>query len=357
MRIAYIVNARMPTERAHGTQTARMCEAFVALGQSVTLYHPYRLFNRLRRHDLFQFFSVEHRFDVKTLAHADLLPLVRRLPTGKLGNGLLLLDAMLFGRTAVKRAGRAACDVIYTRDWEVAWCAVRRHLPTVYESHFLPPSLRLRHVIGNMARQAQTRLVVAITSGVEDDLVESGVPREKIVVAPDAVDLRQYQSDPGREAARARLGLDPKRPTAVYTGSLFRYKGVHVVAEAAGALPEVLFLIVGGSPGDIAALRKDVRERGLGNVNVWGSVPPGEVAWFQAAADVLLAAEHLRGAPEHALHVAVEDVRVHGRRQADRRLRPAVAERGARGRSHRIFRKTGRCALTCEGGRAPPDRA
>ena len=38
----YIANVRMPTEKAHGIQVAKMCEAFASFGAAVTLVLPKR---------------------------------------------------------------------------------------------------------------------------------------------------------------------------------------------------------------------------------------------------------------------------------------------------------------------------
>lgn len=40
--LLYIANYRMPTERTHGLQVAKMCEAFAAEGIDVTLLVPRR---------------------------------------------------------------------------------------------------------------------------------------------------------------------------------------------------------------------------------------------------------------------------------------------------------------------------
>ena len=42
MKIVYITNARLPTEKAHGIQIIRMCEAFSRLGFDVNVIHPWR---------------------------------------------------------------------------------------------------------------------------------------------------------------------------------------------------------------------------------------------------------------------------------------------------------------------------
>src|SRR3989344_8967538 len=42
MKIYYIANARMPTEKGHGIQIAKMCEAFIEKGADLTLVVPRR---------------------------------------------------------------------------------------------------------------------------------------------------------------------------------------------------------------------------------------------------------------------------------------------------------------------------
>ncbi|HEV8666352.1 MAG TPA: hypothetical protein VN665_00695, partial [Candidatus Paceibacterota bacterium] len=42
MKIYYVANARMPTEKAHGIQIAKMCEAFIESGIDLTLVVPSR---------------------------------------------------------------------------------------------------------------------------------------------------------------------------------------------------------------------------------------------------------------------------------------------------------------------------
>ena len=42
MKLYYIANARIPTEKAHGVQIMKMCEAFVDAGHEVKLIVPKR---------------------------------------------------------------------------------------------------------------------------------------------------------------------------------------------------------------------------------------------------------------------------------------------------------------------------
>ena len=43
MKITYLANIRLPTEKAHGIQITKMCESFASLGHEVTLVVPDRV--------------------------------------------------------------------------------------------------------------------------------------------------------------------------------------------------------------------------------------------------------------------------------------------------------------------------
>src|SRR3989339_835960 len=61
MKIIYIVNARIPTEKAHGLQIIRMCDAFAALpGIELELVVPKR--NNLIMEDAFQYYNLKNKF-------------------------------------------------------------------------------------------------------------------------------------------------------------------------------------------------------------------------------------------------------------------------------------------------------
>ncbi len=132
--------------------------------------------------------------------------------------------------------------------------------------------------------------MVAISGGVRDDLVESGLDPAAIVVEHDAVDAARLvganaaEREAARSAARARLALDPERPVVVYTGGLLPWKGVELLVEAARELPDAQVVIAGGMDADVARLAE--RARGLHNVRLDGFQPPSRIADYLAAADV-----------------------------------------------------------------------
>jgi len=73
MKIIYLANFRMPTERAHGVQTMKMCEAFAKAGLEVELVLP-RRFTSIKANP-FDYYAVTQNFRIKKLPVLDLIPL------------------------------------------------------------------------------------------------------------------------------------------------------------------------------------------------------------------------------------------------------------------------------------------
>ena len=71
MKLIYIVNARIPTERAHGMQVMKMCAAFGKQGFEVELVVPARWKNSITT-DPFEYYQVDDRFRIRRLFSLDL---------------------------------------------------------------------------------------------------------------------------------------------------------------------------------------------------------------------------------------------------------------------------------------------
>src|SRR3989344_746663 len=71
-KLYFIANARIPTQRAHGLQIVKMCEAFARVGFDVELVIP-RRFNELPD-DPFDYYRAERNFAIKKLFTIDGAP-------------------------------------------------------------------------------------------------------------------------------------------------------------------------------------------------------------------------------------------------------------------------------------------
>ena len=65
MRITYITNQRMPTEKAYGVQVSKMCEAFAYSGVSVILLVPFRK-NKIKEAP-FEYYDIKENFKFKKI--------------------------------------------------------------------------------------------------------------------------------------------------------------------------------------------------------------------------------------------------------------------------------------------------
>jgi glycosyltransferase involved in cell wall biosynthesis len=94
-------------------------------------------------------------------------------------------------------------------------------------------------------------------------------------------------------AVRARFAGGAETLLVMYVGSFAVYQGIDLMFEAMASVlrerPEVRFIVIGGSPVEIAERRAWMEARGVGAQGVFpGKVPPDELPDYLAAADVLL---------------------------------------------------------------------
>lgn len=288
VRLLYLANNRIPSEKANSLQIMQMCHAFRRQGADVRLVVPHRVQPRSMRavSDPFTYYGLKDPFPLVRLPCLDALewaPDPLQHPTFAIQSASFALSVAAF--LAIHRA-----DIYYSRDplstVLLALCPTSLRRRSVYEAHTFPgPGVRRRlHLwaIGRIGR------LVCISRGLAQEYQSQGISEGRILVAPDAVDLDRFRSMPARDAARSLLGIPRESHVVVYTGHLYRWKGVETLALASRLLPDgFLVYLVGGTESDLATFRRFVAEQGLSRVKLTGQVPPDQVIPYLAAADVL----------------------------------------------------------------------
>lgn len=181
-------------------------------------------------------------------------------------------------------------DTLYTRLPQAAALGSWSNIPTIFEIHDLPsgrigPWLFRSFLIGKDSFR-----LVSISQALLDDLKSTyRFPNKEgfSLVAPDGVDLYRYQELLEPSEAREVLNL-PQKYTAGYTGHLYQGRGIDILLETAGLLPDIQFLIVGGNPSDVSRVNKQIKKQNIENVILTGFVPNKNLPLYQAASDVLL---------------------------------------------------------------------
>ena len=103
-------------------------------------------------------------------------------------------------------------------------------------------------------------------------------------MAPDGVDTNMFAVSCSQPEARTKLSLTQAGQIVLYTGHLYKWKGVDTLIAAAGLLSqEVAVYLVGGMEKDLARL-----DCHLPNVKIMGHRPYAEIPFWLKAADVLV---------------------------------------------------------------------
>ena len=145
-------------------------------------------------------------------------------------------------------------------------------------------------------------VVVTVSDALKDDLIQRGVPEQRIVVYPNCVDPDVFDSDrftaQSRGALRTAHGIGTDALVVTFIGTFGQWHGVDVLAEAIRRLVEeskewlqhrrVQFMLIGDG-----LKMRTVRET-LASVNaqpfvtLTGLVPQSEAPRYLAASDILL---------------------------------------------------------------------
>ncbi len=172
-------------------------------------------------------------------------------------------------------------------------CVVKLHGSDINVIAKLPvPRRMIAWALGRAAR------VVAVSRALADEVVELGVPRERIAIVMNGVDAELFHPR-DRAAARRELGL-PAGPLALYVGNLKADKGVHDMVSAwdtvARELPDARLAIVGGGPA-----RAEIEARMPARATLFGPQPLAAIPTWLAACDVLVLPSHAEGTPNVVL--------------------------------------------------------
>ncbi|KND48430.1 MAG: teichuronic acid biosynthesis glycosyltransferase TuaC [Parcubacteria bacterium C7867-005] len=275
MKLIYIANIRLPTEKAHGIQIMEMCSAFVQSGADLTLVIPNRK-NSIKE-DPFGFYQIKTRFHIV------------RLPVIDFGSSYLafLLTTLTFFISLffflLFKKGKDT--VLYTRG-EVALALVYLFPKKIFfwETHSKADNMeRYKKVIDRASG------VVTVTKYYGEELIKDfGLPREKLIVESDAADVEKFDISITKIEAQQKLGLPTDKKIVLYKGHLYDRKGAHTLAQAAPLLRKdnIICVFIGGTEEDVVSFKERFGKEE--NVLILGNRPRQETPFYQKASDILV---------------------------------------------------------------------
>jgi glycosyltransferase involved in cell wall biosynthesis len=266
MNIIYVANMRLPTEKAHGVQIMKACEALVKRGHALSLWVPRR--KTPIKEDPFTYYGIKQRFLIRSFLTLDTVSF------GTLG---FVLQSILFALRA--RLSLPACDIVYGRDEIVlATLALLGVRTIIWESHDGSWN-RWARILAKRARG-----IIVVSNGARDIYIERGIDPARIAAVPNGIDLEDFAHPESKEAARKRLGLPHDTMIAMYIGRLDGWKGSDTFLEAAKKVSGMIeAVVIGGEGPQVTALSAAYPE-----VRFLGFHPYRELVDNQAAADMLI---------------------------------------------------------------------
>ncbi len=257
MKVLYIANIRLPTEKAHGIQIMKTCEALAKIGHQVTLVVTNRKSGI--NDDVFSYYKVQKSFSIIKSYSPELLHF------GKIG---FMIMSFVFAQTSSRFVWKIKPDIVYSRDYSVLlnqWLWPQKKIWEVHDGlwNFL---IRLAKIDG----------IVAISNGLRDFYERRG--KKNIVVARDAVDLSEFEV-----SGKSGLDLPRDKKIAMYIGHLYGWKGANTFLEASRILKDVQFVVIGGTDKELVDLKGNYP-----NVIFAGYRPYNELPLHQKRADVLV---------------------------------------------------------------------
>ena len=271
MRIAVITNSRIPSLTANSIQAMKMCQALTQLGHELRVFAP-------RETEPASWESLAAHYGLRTPLEIEWLP------------SLPILKRYDFTLYSILASRKFKADLVYT--WLLNPAVLSQWLgwPVVIELHAdvrgrLGPLL-LRRFWGIRGRKRILTTTQTVRHAVEA-MVGRKFSEDDILIAPNGIDLNDYEDLPSPAEARHRLGIND-RITVGFTGHFYPGRGIELLFELARRMPAVQFLWVGGTPDLVRNWRGKLVQAGITNVLLTGFVEHSRIPLYQAAADVLL---------------------------------------------------------------------
>jgi len=183
------------------------------------------------------------------------------------------------------------------------WMSALKRAPFIFEVRDLWPrsivevgAMSATHPAIQLLEQLEMFLysraarIVTVTDAFVEELAARGVPRNKLRVVKNGVDLSLFQPLPRQNEIRDELGLSPTDFMCLYVGTHGMAHGLETILQAADRLREqtsIRFVLV-GEGAEKAALKARAQSMNLSSITFIDKQPRSKVASYLAASDVAL---------------------------------------------------------------------
>lgn len=289
MKLIYIANIRIPTEKAHGLQITKSCEAFADHGLSVKLIVPKKA-NKIKD-DVFSYYGIRPNFKVEVISSLNLSG------GGKfLGKYFFYIQTVVFAIMAIRSVSQEDKKdaTFYSRDFIILFflCLFGvKNIAEIHDYRLKRASIVIRSILNKSSK------IIVNSGGTKLKLLEHyDVPNDKLFVIANGVEISKFDIRESKNESRIKMGIDLDKQIIAYVGRIETAgvdKGVGFLLKAfqniAGEFPRSMLYIVGG-PDELASIYREgiMNNQYRDRIIFTGHVDYRDIPFYLRAIDIVV---------------------------------------------------------------------
>jgi glycosyltransferase involved in cell wall biosynthesis len=181
--------------------------------------------------------------------------------------------------------------------WEETWLSRQAQafgwddLARLEATHGLPDVYLWRRAIEDRCRRDADR-VVTLAEVMADRIEAGGVPRDRIAVIPNGVDVEAFPVLSRDAELAGRLGIGAATTVIGYISSVVEYEGIDTLvaayAQVRASSPRLVMLLIVGDGPERERLMRQAGDLGLDDAVFTGRVPHDEVLSYYSLIDIFV---------------------------------------------------------------------
>ena len=281
MKLIYITNIRLPSEKANSYQSMQMCSSFSKYFDEVELWtgkaRNTKELGEIK--DVFGYYNIRKTFFIRKFFQFDSI-ILRNLNEFVWAN----LRGFIFSVNAclhLIRYRKSQEVYIYTRVWYLLYVFLLFKKIGLVDNEIFYES----HKFSKFLLKPLSRIdgLIVINNYLYSLYKDNGL--RELFVAHDGVNIDEYKI-----ISDYQFQPEKKECNVVYTGSLFFWKGVNILVDSLKYLPNnVKLIFVGGSDQYLVDFKKYVEDSKQKNrVTIVSHIPRKDLLQYLEIADVLV---------------------------------------------------------------------
>jgi glycosyltransferase involved in cell wall biosynthesis len=174
---------------------------------------------------------------------------------------------------------------VHTRDWNCVKSAVKSKVPVIYERHYFQETPLDKTITDS----PYFKIAIAQSPLIQQSLIDAGIPTQKTTwmhnaFSPTFLERRAEEAQNWRK----ELLKDGRQYLVIYSGALYKFKGIDLLIDVAKELPNIQFALTGGTDEQVQAYRQLAADKQVNNIDFLGWIlPRSRLVSILQAADIL----------------------------------------------------------------------